>query len=300
MLPPYINSPQDLVTTREATRRGFADQAARKTAQAKPHVERAQAFHRQLAEVDTVEALTTDSALRSPLLAAVGLSDKARARLTSVDLDTILAVALTEIAQEFPDSWREQLVYRFLLNRGDTLGGSMRNLTGAAAGAQLATAIGGALQQRATDFVMVTAPRNPQKVVRMSWGSRVLVFDRKPRFVDKSVDAILVEADSLHVGGLSVLEQPGQYVACGELKGGIDPAGADEHWKTARSAFERIRASFQRQGLVPPALFFVAAAIERAMADEIFADLASGQLTYAANLTKPEQLGNLASWLVAL
>ncbi|MCW5880143.1 MAG: hypothetical protein KIS91_04315, partial [Anaerolineae bacterium] len=228
------------------------------------------------------------------------LSDKARARLTSVDLDTILAVALTEIAQDFPDTWREQLVYRFLLNRGDTLGGSMRNLTGAAAGAQLARAIAGALQKRSTDFVVGTAARNPQKVVRMSWGSRVLVFDRKPRFVDKSIDAILLEADSLLVGGLSMVEQPSQYLACGELKGGIDPAGADEHWKTARSAFERIRAGFQRQSLAPPALFFIAAAIERAMADEIFADLESGRLTYAANLTKPEQLEDLASWLVAL
>ena len=36
--------------------------------------------------------------------------------------------------------------------------------------------------------------------------------------------------ETLHV------ENPKHYLACGELKGGIDPAGADEHWKTAGKA----------------------------------------------------------------
>ena len=31
----------------------------------------------------------------------------------------------------------------------------------------------------------------------------------------------------------------------GELKGGIDPAGADEHWKTGNSALVRIRKAFE-------------------------------------------------------
>lgn len=85
--------------------------------------------------------------------------------------------------------------------------------------------------------------------------------------------------------------------ASGELKGGIDPAGADEHWKTARSALDRVREVF---GGNPPALFFVGAAIEWAMAREIFADLQTGRILYAANLTVPEQVADLASWLVSL
>jgi hypothetical protein len=32
----------------------------------------------------------------------------------------------------------------------------------------------------------------------------------------------------------------------GELKGGIDPAGADEHWKTARTALQRIDDAFRK------------------------------------------------------
>jgi len=35
----------------------------------------------------------------------------------------------------------------------------------------------------------------------------------------------------------------------GELKGGIDPAGADEHWKTGNTALNRIRESFAKHNL---------------------------------------------------
>ena len=38
----------------------------------------------------------------------------------------------------------------------------------------------------------------------------------------------------------------------GELKGGIDPAGADEHWKTGNTALNKIRTSFAEQfGFTP-------------------------------------------------
>ncbi|HAJ78349.1 MAG TPA: hypothetical protein DCO75_01135, partial [Fibrobacteres bacterium] len=32
-----------------------------------------------------------------------------------------------------------------------------------------------------------------------------------------------------------------------ELKGGIDPAGADEHWKTAKTAIDRIVSAFKKR-----------------------------------------------------
>ena len=94
--------------------------------------------------------------------------------------------------------------------------------------------------------------------------------------------------------GIVSLEQSSAYVACGELKGGIDPGGADEHWKTAGTAFTRIRTVFEPN---PPHLFFVAAAIESAMATEIFQQLQDGRLEYAANLTMPQQVNALADSL---
>jgi len=92
---------------------------------------------------------------------------------------------------------------------------------------------------------------------------------------------------------------PKRYIAAGELKGGIDPAGADEHWKTANSALDRIRTSFIKEK-TKPALFFVGAAIESSMATEIFEQLENGHLAHAANLTSNKQLEDLASWLTNL
>lgn len=89
------------------------------------------------------------------------------------------------------------------------------------------------------------------------------------------------------------------YIALGELKGGIDPAGADEHWKTANSHLGRIRRSF---GALPssPQLFFVGNAIEASMAGEIWNQLESGDLANAANLTDDRQTVSLVSWLCQL
>lgn len=133
MLSAHITSPQDLVTTGEAIRRGFAEQAAQKAVRAAPYVIQAETLRNQLSQIESIETLATRTDLRAPLLAAVGLSDKAQNRLTPSDLEVILQETVARISADFPETWREQLVYRYLLNRGDTLGGSMRNLTGAAA-----------------------------------------------------------------------------------------------------------------------------------------------------------------------
>lgn len=89
------------------------------------------------------------------------------------------------------------------------------------------------------------------------------------------------------------------YVAFGELKGGIDPASADEHWKTARTALSRIREAFLKQKLTPHT-FFIGAAIETKMSNEIWGMLERGELENAANLTNEEQIASLTRWLCGL
>ena len=88
-----------------------------------------------------------------------------------------------------------------------------------------------------------------------------------------------------------------KYLALGELKGGIDPAGADEHWKTARSSLERIISGFEkeRHGVQ---IFFIAAAIARAMAEEIWEWLESGKLRNAGNLTNSDHVAGVCRWLI--
>jgi type II restriction enzyme len=97
----------------------------------------------------------------------------------------------------------------------------------------------------------------------------------------------------------SAHNNPETYLALGELKGGIDPAGADEHWKTANSALDRIRKGFTKSRLAPKT-FFVGAAIERSMSQEIYRQLQEGILSNAANLTNKNQTVSICKWLINL
>ncbi len=127
-----------------------------------------------------------------------------------------------------------------------------------------------------------------------------MLFDVKPRLIDKNIDIILLDKPAYQASKEQLLATPDRYLACGELKGGIDPAGTDEHWKTAGTALGRIRNSFEKHGVHRPKLFFVGAAIATAMARDIFNELQNGNLSYAANLTKQDQLSDLANWLIML
>ncbi|MBR3498529.1 MAG: hypothetical protein IKO05_05995 [Selenomonadaceae bacterium] len=97
-----------------------------------------------------------------------------------------------------------------------------------------------------------------------------------------------------------IVRRNDKAIMFGELKGGIDPAGADEHWKTGNTVLGRIRTKFGAVGFPKIKTSFVAAAIERAMAEEIFSQLESGTLTNAANLTKDNQLAEFCNWLLDL
>ena len=94
-----------------------------------------------------------------------------------------------------------------------------------------------------------------------------------------------------------IISTPTNYIALGELKGGIDPAGADEHWKTANTALDRIRKAFAQSSVIPKT-FFVGAAIENSMSEEMYSQLINGTLSNAANLTNEKQVYSLCQWIV--
>ena len=81
------------------------------------------------------------------------------------------------------------------------------------------------------------------KVQKISWSDRVLLFDKKPAIINKNVDMILLASIASPTDRALLQEHP-RYLACGELKGGIDPACADEHWKTSRPALDRVAKVF--------------------------------------------------------
>jgi hypothetical protein len=71
-----------------------------------------------------------------------------------------------------------------------------------------------------------------------------------------------------------------------EVKGGADPAGSDEHWKTASRALNRILEAAEKTGHDKPPLSFIGTTIVGQVALEISAWLDRGDLRSAYNLTK--------------
>ena len=300
----HIKSAQDLVTVHSQVSKGFLEQALYKSDSAHPFITRAKAFRQELTKVrdasDIIKNKVLNNDFKNELLAASGFSDKATSHLSQQELTLALDKVLTKIYNSSKlekISFQDELVYRYLLTKGDTLGGSSRNNTGALAGKKLTSSIIVALNNIKISPTINTSPTG--KIQAMYWDNRFLAFDIKPKIIGKNIDAILLNTTGIKSIDKSILEQPNRYLACGELKGGIDPAGADEHWKTANSALDRINQKFSDKSK-QPSLFFVGAAIESSMAQEIFEQLQSKKLAYAANLSVKEQLDKLASWLVGL
>ena len=292
----YVRTSKDLVTPIDVTQSGFLQQAIRKAKEASPYVERAKQLLDKLQLVHEPQELIRIGEIRDDLVTAAGFSDKATNYFSSSELENALLEVLQEIARKAGPDWRTEIIYRFLLTRGDTLGGVMRNIMGADAKVKFTEAILKALKSKDISPSIICSRTNIDKVQQISWPERILLFDKKPKLIGKNVDVILLRQSESHVSTAALLDRKGNYLVCGEVKGGIDPAGADEHWKTAYGALARIREKFQRG---QPNLFFVGAAIENSMADEIFFQLQSGLLNHAANLNVSQQISDLAAWLVS-
>jgi hypothetical protein len=133
--------------------------------------------------------------------------------------------------------------------------------------------------------------------------SRTLIYNLTVPLVKNNVDLCLFRCSQNDLVrkdlAKKVFNSPELYIALGELKGGIDPAGADEHWKTGRTALNRIQGAFGKEGLKPHT-FFIGAAIEKKMASEIWSQLESGSLENAANLTDDNQIASVSRWLCNL
>lgn len=295
MLTKYIKKPEDIQTKHEDIKKGFLMQALLKTENASPYIKRAKEFYRALKKARNISEIMGLKDYLNELISACGFSDKAKAQLSDEELNKAIEKVLIKIFGKYKRDFREEILYRYLLTKGDALGGSLRNIAGSVASIKLIDSILRALKDNAKK-VKITKSK-PGKIRMLSWSKKIILFDSTPNIIGKNIDVIMLRRENPKQDISQLLEDPKSYIACGELKGGIDPAGADEHWKTANSALGRIRTALGRN--CPP-LFFIAAAIEAAMAQEIFNQLKDERLTYAANLNHDEQLLDLVEWLIEL
>jgi hypothetical protein len=310
----HLRSSKELETSYEAIRAGFVSLALEKNRRATPHVAEARALRSAASKAKGALNLLEILDIRAGLLTAAGVSDKAARHLQESDKQEAITGLIGKFLEPAGANFVEELVFRFLLTRGDTLGGSMRNVGGFMAQCKLTRSLISHLNISGIKYRGLSSnsknwtdkPADDTDIELnlrgLSWKKgrreRSLIYNLTVPLFGNNVDLCLFKCSSDKMSK-EVQNTPAAYVALGELKGGIDPAGADEHWKTARTALSRIREAFARQKLMPHT-FFVGAAIETRMATEIWEMLNNDVLKNAANLTDDEQMASLTRWLFSL
>lgn len=312
----HLRSYQCLITPYEEVRAGFVSMALEKNKKATPLVESAKALKVFAERAKTPKGLLRVPEIQDSLLTAAGISDKAKGHLHQNNKNKAVADFIDNFLKPAGKGFVDELVYRFLLTKGDSLGGSIRNLAGALGEKRFTVILTSTLFAKGISFsflslkerqwVNVVSPCEQdmnQLIKGLSWEAngenRVLIYNLTVPMVKKNVDLCLFScaAKEIIFGEKNSAHCiPERYLALGELKGGIDPAGADEHWKTANSALGRIRKAFAEKRL-KPLTFFIGAAIENAMAKEMYRQLEEGHLSNVANLTNEKQMVSLCDWL---
>lgn len=315
----HLGSSEDLQTSYEAIRAGFVSLALEKNRRATPFVAQARALKGAAITAKTPAGLILIEEIQAALLTAAGVSDKATAHLQPEDKVEAIQGLISNFLEPAGENFVEELVFRFLLTRGDTLGGSMRNVGGALAQRKLTRALISALRVAGKPYQWLHSVNNSwadmaeddsdvELYLRgLSWQNgeqdRALIYNLTVPLVKNNVDLVLFDCSVVELvskkSAATIYASPEKYLALGELKGGIDPAGADEHWKTARTALGRIRDAFSKAGFHPHT-FFVGAAIEKKMATEIWEQLENGSIENAANLTDDAQVASISRWLCNL
>jgi type II restriction enzyme len=310
-----IQKSADLITSREETRAGFIEFALEKNRRAKPFIEEAKVFRHYAMRAKMPMDLLKIDEIRKPLLTASGLSDKALQYFTDEDKDVAIKELIRNFLEPAGPDFVEEAVFRYLLIKGDSLGGSMRNIIGALAQQKLIRSLLSVMRIRGIEYSHLAKNSTkwlPQPIDdygiedtlhAIHWianeKDRVLAFNLKIPSVGKNVDLCMFDCHARDYAQGTIVRDNRRMIMLGELKGGIDPAGADEHWKTANTALDRIRTAFS--GREKPLLTsFVGAAIERSMADELFTQLNAKTLSFAANLTKEEQIIAYSIWLLSI
>lgn len=316
MTNPLIKTADDLVTPRDETRAGFIAMALEKNYIAVPYIEEAKALKALADQVKKPKDLLKLKDLRVGLLTASGLSDKALSYLSDDDKLIAIEGLIEKFLEPAGENFVDELVFRYLLTKGDALGGKARNLAGLLGERKFLRSLISIYNLAGIHYKWKDNETNKwldkpaddtdieKRIKALYWkmnADKLLILNINVPSVEKNVDVSILQAgpDELIAGKQSVIYQQHRYVALGELKGGIDPAGADEHWKTANSALDRIRNGFEKIQL-KPRTFFIGAAIENAMAIEIYKQLKTGKLNNAANLTNDQQLTQICDWIINL
>jgi hypothetical protein len=201
-------------------------------------------------------------------------------------------------------------------NLGESIGGSWRNEVGRLAYAEV---IGGFLRYLhdkghlstvsydlkgplvieedaeeefiAKDYLLTDGPDFPAQLAEIETNrvvyKTIALRNNHELLLNRQIEWIDLEGASYKIGpDLSAFSTSDVLTWAGELKGGADPAGSDEHWKTATRAFDRILDAVEKTGRPKPKLSFVATILVDRVAREAAMWIQQGKLTSVYNLTQ--------------
>lgn len=277
---------KDLITKDKVVYKGFVWQANKKKMLTTQFLKEAAEAKRRLKKVTSFQDILDDSLLFDFILAACMLSKKSIQHFSHDEIISYLSknIDFTRITEQ---NYLNELEKFYLLSCGDSIGGKMRNIIGQKGNQLFVEYFESYLNQNQIEFSVKINGDNIQIIETKDY---VVLFNKKPKFIGKSVDFIILKKDNK---GNYDIEDPMSYISLGELKAGIDPAGADEHWKTAATAISRIHHSFNKVDLQTPNLFFIGGAISRHMATEIIDLIQHKKIKNAANLNYSKQMNIL-------
>ncbi|WP_410246444.1 AvaI/BsoBI family type II restriction endonuclease, partial [Arthrospira sp. PCC 8006] len=129
------------MTTYEAVRAGFVALSLERNRRATPYIAEAQALQQAASQATYAADLLNIRGIEIGLLTAAGLSHKSLKYLMPEDKIDAINGLIKNFLEPAGTNFVEELVFRFLLTRGDSLGGSMRNIGGVLAQRKLTRAI---------------------------------------------------------------------------------------------------------------------------------------------------------------
>lgn len=306
-----IKSAKSLVTTKEMVKKGFINFAIKRNEILEPFINDAKKFSKKYTNMKNKKDLLNN--FRDELIDAAGFSVKSRKFLTDKDIDEFLKSFLDKFSSKNISEIKEDIIFRYLLTRGDALGGKMRNIIGNLGEIKFISFLLDNLREKKLKTKIIFKDKSIVEKIRsniqindikyIGWQiknkNRVMAFNLNIPITKKNIDVVVFDAKiSNFVNNLEYLKkEPKKYTVLGELKGGIDPAGADEHWKTASTSLYRIRDSFKKKE-AKIYTFFVGAAIENSMSIEIFNLYENDKKFNCANLNNDQQLKSLSNWII--
>ncbi|MDE0016848.1 MAG: hypothetical protein OYL97_19995 [Candidatus Poribacteria bacterium] len=156
----HLSTSVDLITPPEEIRAGFVALALEKSRQATPFVEQARALKVSAMRAKYPNDLLEIEGIQTALLTAAGFSEKATNHTNETDKTSAIQGFIEKFLEPAGTNFIEELVYRFLLTRGDSLGGSMRNVAGKLGERKFTRALISALTLTETTYQWLTAFAN--------------------------------------------------------------------------------------------------------------------------------------------